>query len=92
VPVVAIGLPFVMSGALVKLALAAAAAAAAASGSGPGAPSTGPASLFGGSSAVPVPQAGRIEIDLESAKPGGLRPIACAGAPSRTTACFVAGR
>jgi hypothetical protein len=83
---------FVMTGALLKVALAAAATAAAASGAATTPPSARPSSLFGGASAVHLSHAGRIEVDLEPATSAGLRHVSCAGASNRTTDCFVAGR
>jgi hypothetical protein len=77
-------------GTLIGTAAAAAAAAAAIAGHVLG---TSPAAVtmspFGGSVPVHIGHVGRIEVDLGSSGPSGLRRVTCASGPA-TLACFVA--
>jgi hypothetical protein len=73
-------------------AVAAAAVAFTSDALGPVPGSRSVVSPFGGSANVHLARIGQIDVDLETSGPAGLRRVACAGASSPATACFVARR
>ena len=78
---------------VVRLGVAASAAVTWALGSVLGSHSAGvrpTVTPFGGHAAVRMQHVGRIEVDVEAARPGGLRRVACLGVLVGTRACFVA--